>query len=110
MAQFQNVQRFAADKSRELMDKARTKQQQLDQIVSHEERDMVVNEQQPLLSDIEHRLQQQRILDNEIQFNDMLIAEREDEIQEIEQGIAELNEIFRDLGTIVTEQQSLMGK
>ena len=32
------------------------------------------------------------------------------DIREIETGIHELNEIFRDLGTIVTEQQSMLGK
>jgi t-SNARE complex subunit (syntaxin) len=38
-----------------------------------------------------------------------LIEERETEIQGIEQGILELNEIFRDLATIVTEQGTLIG-
>ena len=49
-------------------------------------------------------------MDNEIEYNESLIAEREGEIREIEQGINELNEIFRDLGTLVTEQQSMLGK
>jgi len=55
---------------------------------------------------------QQRVhlLDNsEIAFNEQLIEERETEIQGIEQGIVELNEIFRDLGNIVTEQGYLLG-
>jgi syntaxin 7 len=45
-------------------------------------------------------------LDNEIEFNETLISEREGEIQGIEQGITELNEIFRDLGMLVNEQES----
>ncbi|KAK9459690.1 t-SNARE [Lipomyces oligophaga] len=40
----------------------------------------------------------------EVDFQNSLIAEREIEIQGIEQGISELNEIFRDLGTMVNEQ------
>ena len=38
-----------------------------------------------------------------------LIQEREDEIREIESGIHELSEIFRDLGTLVTEQGGMLG-
>jgi syntaxin 7 len=56
--------------------------------------------------------QQERmqLMDNpEMAFNEQLIEERETEIQGIEQGIQELNEIFRDLATIVTEQGTLIG-
>lgn len=50
-----------------------------------------------------------RLLDDtEIQYNESLIEEREVEIQNIEQGITELNEIFRDLGTMVTQQGDLV--
>ncbi|ORY87047.1 t-SNARE, partial [Protomyces lactucae-debilis] len=62
----------------------------------------------------QQQLQQQvqaapRLLDNnEIQFNESLIEERESEIQNIEQGITELNEIFRDLGTMVHQQGDLV--
>lgn len=38
----------------------------------------------------------------------MLIIEREREIKNIERGITELNEIFRDLGSIVNEQQGML--
>lgn len=39
-----------------------------------------------------------------------LISEREEEIRNIEQGIEELNEIFSDLGTIVTQQGTIVGE
>lgn len=48
--------------------------------------------------------------DSELEYQEQVIQEREGEIREIESGILELNEIFRDLGTIVTEQQSMLGK
>ncbi|KAF8421959.1 t-SNARE [Tirmania nivea] len=41
---------------------------------------------------------------SEVDFQEMLINEREDDIRQIEQGISELNEIFRDLSTMVNEQ------
>jgi hypothetical protein len=59
----------------------------------------------PVIEDPQRRLQLQA-LDNEIEYNEALITEREGEIQEIEQGITELNEIFRDLGTLVNEQET----
>lgn len=49
---------------------------------------------------------QLQALDNEIEYNEVMITEREGEIQGIEQGITELNEIFRDLGMLVNEQES----
>lgn len=52
------------------------------------------------------RQAQLEALDNEIEYNELLISEREGEIQNIEQGITELNEIFRDMGMIVNEQES----
>jgi t-SNARE complex subunit (syntaxin) len=58
-----------------------------------------------VIEDPQRRMQLQA-LDNEIEYNEALITEREGEIQEIEQGITELNEIFRDLGTLVNEQES----
>ena len=39
-----------------------------------------------------------------------MIQEREAEIREIETGIHELHEIFRDIGTLVQEQGSMIGK
>lgn len=44
----------------------------------------------------------------ELEFQETLIAEREVEIREIESGIHELNEIFRDLGAIVQEQGGMI--
>lgn len=59
------------------------------------------------------QLQQQSVVegipDSELEFQEALIEEREVEIRGIETGIHELHEIFRDLGTIVSEQQSMLG-
>ncbi|KAJ1881733.1 hypothetical protein LPJ57_001419 [Coemansia sp. RSA 486] len=77
--------------------------------VVHEEE---FSENSPLLDSAQdggqRRVMELSVLDNEIEYNEALISEREEEIQEIEQGIVELNEIFRDIGTMVTEQQSLL--
>jgi hypothetical protein len=61
----------------------------------------------------QHLLQEQQhaegVPESELAFQEALIEEREGEILEIESGVHELNEIFRDLGTIVHEQQSMFG-
>jgi Syntaxin-like protein len=51
----------------------------------------------------------QILLDSDIDFNVSLIEEREVEIQMIQDGIIDLNEIFRDLATIIVEQGSTIG-
>lgn len=48
-------------------------------------------------------------LDREIEYNEGVIADREQSLVEIEHAIQEVNEIFRDLGTLVSEQQGMIG-
>jgi len=54
-------------------------------------------------------LRRHRVSPQELEFQETMIAERESEIREIETGIHELNDIFRDLGTIVEQQGGLIG-
>ncbi|MFQ6632331.1 hypothetical protein Gotur_008777 [Gossypium turneri] len=63
-------------------------------------------EQQALL--VESRRQEVVLLDNEIAFNEAIIEERELGIQEIQQKIGEVNEIFKDLAVLVHEQGALI--
>jgi t-SNARE complex subunit (syntaxin) len=46
---------------------------------------------------------------HELAYQESLVQEREAEIQEIETGIHELSEIFRDLGTLVNQQGGMLG-
>ncbi|GKU95793.1 hypothetical protein SLEP1_g9110 [Rubroshorea leprosula] len=63
-------------------------------------------EQRALL--VESRRQEVLLLDNEIAFNDAIIEEREQGIQEIQQQIGEVNEIFKDLAVLVHEQGAMI--
>mmetsp|Transcript_35627 Transcript_35627/g.42902 ORF Transcript_35627/g.42902 Transcript_35627/m.42902 type:complete len:271 (+) Transcript_35627:286-1098(+) len=47
-------------------------------------------------------------VDNEIEYNSAIIQEREEGIQEIQQQITEVNEIFQDLAVLVNEQGSMV--
>ena len=49
-------------------------------------------------------------MDNEIVFNEAIIEEREQGIQEIQQQIGEVNEIFKDLAVLVHDQGAIIGK
>ncbi|MBA0680431.1 hypothetical protein Goari_012126, partial [Gossypium aridum] len=55
------------------------------------------------------RRQEVVLLDNEIAFNEAIIDEREQGIQEIQQQIGEVNEIFKDLAVLVHEQGTMIG-
>ncbi|KNZ59154.1 hypothetical protein VP01_1793g4 [Puccinia sorghi] len=61
--------------------------------------------QQQLQESSQGQADEQEVIPNyELDYQEALIEERENEIREIEVGITELNQIFRDLGTIVQEQ------
>lgn len=106
LTDFQTIQRLSAEKTRQYVTAARQAQHQ-------------VNDEGMPVGDLSYSpsgtgqqqvqvplVQQQMALaeQNEVDFQEGLIQEREEEIRGIEQGITELNEIFRDLGTMVTEQ------
>ncbi|KAF9211044.1 hypothetical protein CPC16_010909 [Podila verticillata] len=101
LVEFQKVQRISAEKQREFVHKAR--------LIKNEypEDEGVDTDDQPLMDDAQRRLQL-LVVDNELEYNESMIVQREDEIREIEQGITELNEIFRDLGAMVHEQGSML--
>ncbi|KAI9498304.1 t-SNARE [Zychaea mexicana] len=112
LGDFQKIQRVSASKQREYVDKAKATSAMLQSQAAAGEDGLHQQQQQqqqqtelPPVDDTQRRLQIQA-LDNEIEYNEVLITEREGEIQGIEQGITELNEIFRDLGMLVNEQES----
>jgi len=57
---------------------------------------------------IYHR-QELVFLDNEIVFNEAIIEERNQGIQEIQHQITEVNEIFKDLAVLVHDQGAMIG-
>lgn len=65
-----------------------------------------IPEQQVLLA--QSRRQEVVLLDNEIAFNEAIIEERDQGIQEIQQQIGEVNEIFKDLAVLVHEQGAII--
>ncbi|KAJ3122729.1 hypothetical protein HK098_002524 [Nowakowskiella sp. JEL0407] len=100
LKRFQNVSKTAAEKARAFVANVRAMNEK-------SRTEVEASEDQPLIS-TSNQLQQLHVLDNEIEYNEALIAEREEDLQDIERSIAEVNEIFRDLGTLVNEQQYML--
>ncbi|KAJ5907831.1 hypothetical protein N7495_000513 [Penicillium taxi] len=92
--EFQTVQRLVLERQRESANAART-------AIEESEHGNVDTEGQLL-----QQLEEQPRLANQgdVDFQETLIIEREAEIRNIEQSVGELNELFRDVAHIVTEQ------
>ncbi|CAO3632421.1 unnamed protein product [Mucor hiemalis] len=104
LSSFQKVQRVSASKQREFVDKAKATTVMLQsQVIANEDEEGETHSSTVMDG---QRQVQLEALDHEIEYNELLISEREGEIQNIEQGITELNEIFRDMGMLVNEQES----
>lgn len=92
--EFQNVQRQALEKQRASATAARTA---LDENNGE-------GEDSQQLGQLQSQEQLRLASQDEVDFQDSLIVEREAEIRNIEQGVSELNELFRDVAHIVSEQ------
>ncbi|KAL2882514.1 SNAP receptor [Colletotrichum sp. CLE4] len=96
LQEFQDIQRKALEKQRASVTAARaaTEGEGADAAAGSEER-LELQQQQEV-----SRLASQ----DEVDFQEALIVEREEEIRNIEQGVGDLNVLFRQLAQIVTEQ------
>jgi len=98
LKRFQEVSKLSAQKNLEIVNRAKYQQS----LMEEEEPD----ENEPLLGG-QNQIQIQ-IVENELNYNESLINERENELKDIERSMIEINEIFRDLGTMVNDQQYLL--
>ena len=55
-------------------------------------------------------MKQLHLVENQLDTQDDIIADREKGIDEIHSKMIEVNEIFQDLNTIVVEQAPLVGR
>ena len=99
LASFQTLQRQALEKEKASVSAARSA---LDSGSTPEGGDPFFQEQQQELTLT--RLAPQ----DEVDFQDALIVEREEEIRNIEQGVGDLNVLFQQMAQIVTEQGEVL--
>ncbi|AAW41517.2 t-SNARE, putative [Cryptococcus deneoformans JEC21] len=102
---FQRVQRLSAEKQRLYVENQKRK---VDRLVEENEEAYDESRSSVELEQVQTQQQVHHVSAQELEFQETLIAEREAEIREIESGIHELNDIFRDLGTMVVEQGGLI--
>ncbi|KAI3395568.1 hypothetical protein diail_1080 [Diaporthe ilicicola] len=109
LEEFQALQRQALEKQRASVSAARAAAHEEEQQQGAGSGDNVpltaAGQQQQQLMQQELRLAPQ----DEVDFQEALIAERETEIQNIEQGVGDLNVLFQQVAQIVTEQGEQLG-
>jgi len=96
---FQEVVRDSVQREKEYVARAKTRAHRSISIDSEEERLGLLD------ADKSHELMQ---MENDIEFNQALIAEREAGIKEVESTVREVNEIFKDLAIIVSDQGQMI--
>lgn len=106
LEEFQGLQRQALEKQRASVSAARA--------AAHEEEEGHGGDNVPLspTGQQQQQLMQQDLRlapQDEVDFQEALIAERETEIQNIEQGVGDLNVLFQQVAQIVTEQGEQLG-
>ncbi|KAJ9149815.1 Syntaxin pep12 [Pleurostoma richardsiae] len=95
LSEFQNLQRQALEKQRATVSAARAAIEETEG-GGHVSSEQIQQQQQQELA----RLAPQ----DEVDFQDALIIEREEEIRNIEQGVGDLNVLFQQVAQIVNEQ------
>ncbi|KAL5568256.1 hypothetical protein UlMin_024831 [Ulmus minor] len=110
LREFQKAQRLAAERETTyapyvpkdfLPSSYSVHEQEISSSMSYEQQ-----QKQTLL--LESKRDEVLLLDNEIVFNEAIIEEREQGIQEIQHQISEVNEIFKDLAVLVHDQGVLI--
>jgi syntaxin 7 len=97
---FQRAQQVSAERQRTVVEGVKLAVEEENEPRQHEHDDSVEQRQAQLF--------QQQLPPLELAHQESLIQEREAEIREIETGIHELHEIFRDIGSLVNEQGEMI--
>ncbi len=108
LSEFQTLQRQALEKQKASISAARA-------AVDHDHEHTGQSANQPLLhpDSPQQQLQAQQELtrlapQDDVDFQEALILEREEEIRNIEQGVGDLNVLFQQVAQIVTEQGEVL--
>ncbi|MCJ1283841.1 hypothetical protein MMC26_003172 [Xylographa opegraphella] len=100
--EFQSIQRLALEKQRASASATRTA------IDSGDSSSLPRYSDDPKQTQVQEQDQLRLASQDEVDFQESLIVERESEIRNIEQSVGELNELFRDVAHIVREQGTVL--
>lgn len=102
LAAFQSAQKLSADRQRTVVEVVK-------QTAASDDATASTSNAAPVSPRLQQtQMQIQQLSPYELAHQESLIEEREREIQNIESGILELNEIFGQIGTLVTEQGTMI--
>lgn len=114
LQEFQNTQRKYANVIRDINNRARAalNQEEESNITALREEEEGGSQKQQLIPNdkgkkLQITIEREPINNEEFAYQQNLIRQRDQEISNIEEGITELNEIFKDLGNVV-QQQGIM--
>lgn len=110
LREFQELQRKLAETQRVSVVRAKEEQAKRAQSAALLDEEVADDGEANNASSVQEQEHQQLLNQQELDYQQSLIQEREAEIQGIESGIEELNEIFTDLSAIVNEQGTIVGK
>ncbi|KAG0452644.1 hypothetical protein HPP92_025308 [Vanilla planifolia] len=101
LADFQKVQKLAEEREKAYAPTAPSRSASLGS--TEEERDETKQENRRFM--LEHKRQALISLDNEISFNEAMIEERDQGIKDIQYDIGQINEVYKDLAVLISNQQ-----
>ncbi|KAG0453707.1 hypothetical protein HPP92_025011 [Vanilla planifolia] len=101
LAYFQKAQKLAEEREKAYAPTAPSRSASLGS--TEEERDETKQENRRLM--LEHKRQALISLDNEISFNEAMIEERDQGIKDIQYDIGQINEVYKDLAVLISNQQ-----
>ncbi|KAE9403819.1 t-SNARE [Gymnopus androsaceus JB14] len=101
LVNFQRAQQLSAERQRTVV-------QGVKMAVEDHNDESEANEPSSSPSQRQAQLLQAQLSPHELAYQESLIQEREADIREIESGVHELAEIFRDLGTLVHQQGGML--
>jgi hypothetical protein len=102
LAEFQDLQRQALDKQKASVSAARAALESEGGGAGGEGADLIGGQQ--LLEPQQHQSLERLAAQDDVDFQDYLIIQREEEIRNIEQGVGDLNVLFQQVAQIVAEQ------
>lgn len=109
LAEFQRIQRRLAEVEKEDLQAAMVPRRTSQSIeLPHTAQPEVISPEESTPEQLQSQAFEDQLRQDEVAYQRGLVLEREQEIQGIEEGINELNEIFTNLSTIVTEQGTVL--
>lgn len=109
LKEFQRAQRLCAEKEMQFVPRDTPKTPKVPSRLQSGVLDDDESQTEPLVADYQRQEQQQALLENEMEYKNAIIEERDEGIEAIQHSIGEVNEIFQDLAVLIDQQGGQIG-